>query len=63
MNKEQRKNTSKYLYDVSKGVALLSVIDNSIKQKWELPVIVLGSITAIFFYLWAYILDEGINHE
>ncbi|MBI5309261.1 MAG: hypothetical protein HZB37_13260 [Planctomycetes bacterium] len=63
MNKEQRKNTSKYLYDVSKGVALLSVIDNVIKQKWELPVIVLGSITVFFFFLWAYILDGGINHE
>ena len=31
MNKKQRENTAKYLYDISKGVALVAVIGNIVK--------------------------------
>lgn len=63
MNRKQRENTSKYLYDISKGIALLSVIGNIIKGKWDIAVIVFGIIATIFFFVWAYILEGGNENE
>lgn len=62
MTKKQRESTAKYLYDVSKGTALLAVIGNIVQGKWELLVILLGIITSIIFYIGAYLL-EGVNNE
>jgi len=33
MNKNQRENTAKYLYDISKGIALLAVVGNIVKDQ------------------------------
>lgn len=63
MTKKQRESTAKYLYDVSKGTALLAVIGNIVQGKWELPVILLGIVTSIIFYVGAYILEGVENNE
>lgn len=63
MNKEQRKGAAKYLYDMSKGIALLSVIGNLLKEKWDIPVIIIGVLTTVSFFMWAQILEGGINNE
>lgn len=63
MNTEQRKSFAKYLYDISKGVALLSVIGNLIKEKWDIPVIIIGILTTISLFIWAQILEGGIINE
>ena len=63
MTKKQRESTAKYLYDISKGIALLAVIGNLVQGKWELPSIFLGIATSILFFIGAYILEGGKNNE
>lgn len=63
MNKKQRESFAKYLYDISKGVALLSVIGNLIKEKWDVSVIIIGILTTISLFIWAQILEGGITDE
>ena len=59
MTKNQRASTSKYLYDISKGIAVLAVIGNLVQGKWELPSIFLGIATSTLFFIGAYILEGG----
>lgn len=59
MNKRQRENASKYLYDISKGIALIAVISNIAAGKWNIVKLIFGFIAAIVFYIWAYIIDGG----
>ena len=63
MNKKQRESAAKYLYDISKGIALLSVIGNLLKEKWDIPVIIIGILTTISLFIWAQILEGGIANE
>lgn len=63
MNKKQREGFAKYLYDISKGVALLSVIGNLIKEKWDVSVIIIGILTTISLFIWAQILEGEITDE
>ncbi|MCR4321578.1 MAG: hypothetical protein NUV74_14735 [Candidatus Brocadiaceae bacterium] len=63
MNKKQRESAGKYLYDISKGIALLSVIGNLLKEKWDIPVIIIGILTTISLFIWAQILEGGISNE
>ncbi|MFP4480154.1 MAG: hypothetical protein ACLFOA_04745 [Desulfohalobiaceae bacterium] len=54
---QQRDSTAKYLYDLSKGIALLTVI----KPLWEpgvatLPII-FGVTATCLFFSWAYVLE------
>lgn len=63
MNKKQRESTSKYFYDISKGIALLAVIDNMVKGRWDIPTLIFGFIGAVIFFIGAYILEGGINNE
>jgi hypothetical protein len=58
MNDQQQDSKAKYLYDLSKGVALLTVI----KPLWEpgaavLPII-FGLTATCLFFSWGYVLDE-----
>ncbi|MDR4508273.1 MAG: hypothetical protein MRJ65_08575 [Candidatus Brocadiaceae bacterium] len=50
MNKKQRESAAKYLYDISKGIALVFVIGNFFKEKWDIPSILLGGIATIIFF-------------
>ena len=61
MNKKQRDNTAKYLYDISKGILLLVVVGNFIKEEINLSEIIFGSAAALGFYIWAFILDRVNN--
>ena len=63
MNKEQRKSVSKYLYDISKGIALLAVIGNIVQGKWDLLGLVFGIITSIIFFIGAYILERRTDRD
>ncbi|OHB71434.1 MAG: hypothetical protein A2W17_04710 [Planctomycetes bacterium RBG_16_41_13] len=63
MTKKQRESTAKYLYDISKGIALLAIIGNLLKEKWDIPALIFGSITAVFSFTIAYILEGSNNHE
>ena len=63
MTKKQRENTSKYLYDISKGIILLAVIGNLVQGKWILSSVFLGVATSIMFYIGAYMLDGVKDNE
>ncbi len=63
MTKKQRESTAKYLYDISKGIALLAVIGNLVQGKWELPSIFLGIATSVLFFIGAYILEGERYNE
>ena len=63
MTNKQRESTAKYLYDISKGIALLAIIGNLLKEKWDAPALIFGSIAAIFTFIIAFILEGSNNHE
>lgn len=63
MTKKQRESTAKYLYDISKGIALLAIIGNLLKDKWDIPTLIFGSLAALFTFIVAFILEGSINHE
>lgn len=57
MNKKQRENTAKYLYDISKGVALVAVIGNIVKDQWNISNLIIGLLAATAFFIWGYVID------
>lgn len=63
MTKKQRESTAKYLYDISKGIALIAVIGNLVQGKWELPSIFLGISTSVMFFFGAYLLEGVKDNE
>ncbi len=63
MNKKQRENTAKYLYDISKGVALVAVIGNIVKDQWNISNLIIGLLAAIGFFIWGYVIDGGSDNE
>jgi len=63
MNKKQRENTAKYLYDISKGVALVAVIGNVVKDQWSISNLIIGLLAAIGFFIWGYVIDGGSDNE
>ena len=63
MTNKQRESTAKYLYDISKGIALVAIVGNFIKGKWDIPVIILGLLATIIFFFWAYSLEREIENE
>lgn len=63
MNKKQRENTAKYLYDISKGVALVAIIGNIVKDQWNISNLIIGLIAAIGFFIWGYVINGGSDND
>jgi hypothetical protein len=59
MNKKQREGAAKYLYDISKGIALVAIVGNFTRETWDIINIVAGGITTVVFFIWAHILQGG----
>ena len=51
MNQRQRENTAKYLYDLSKGSALIAVVGNIVGDKHNLTGLLVGFIVALILYV------------
>ncbi|MCP4575359.1 MAG: hypothetical protein GY846_03620 [Deltaproteobacteria bacterium] len=49
MNKKQSENTAKYLYDMSKGIALVAVIGNIVREEWNISNVIIGLLAAAGF--------------
>ena len=49
MNKKQSENTAKYLYDMSKGIALVAVIGNIVREEWNISNVIIGLLAAVGF--------------
>lgn len=60
MRPRQRDSTAKYLYDLSKGVALLTVVSPWVTSQGSWITILLGAAGTVLLFLWAYWL-EGAN--
>ncbi len=63
MNKKQRESAAKYLYDISKGIALLSIVGNLLKERWDIPAIIFGCIAATITFIGAFILEGENKNE
>ncbi len=63
MNTNQRQNTAKYLYDISKGIALVAVVGNIIKDQWNLSNLLFGLFAAIGFFIQGYVIDGGFHND
>ena len=63
MNKKRRENTAKYLYDISKGIALVAVVGNIVKDQWNISNLIIGLLAAIGFFIWSYVIDGGFDNE
>jgi len=63
MTKKQKESTAKYLYDISKGIALLAVVSNMVQGKWDMFNIVAGILSAVGFFLWGYFIEGGIKDD
>lgn len=61
MTPRQRENAAKYLYDISKGIALVTVVGTLATGQWNFLTLLIGTIAALVFFLWAYWLDGGGN--
>ncbi len=61
MNTNQRQNTAKYLYDISKGIALVAVVGNIVKDQWVISNLIIGLIAAIGFFIWGYF--RGVQYK
>ena len=60
MTNKQRESTAKYLYDISKGIALLAIVGDFVKEKDNILIIISGLIATVVFFVWAYTLEgEG----
>jgi len=59
MNKKQRDNVSKYLYDISKGTFLMIIVGSFVKQEINLGIIIFGIYAALVFFIWAFNIDES----
>ena len=63
VNQRQKESTAKYLYDISKGIAILAVVGNMVQGKWGIVSLALGFIGAFAFFISAYLLEGEVNNE
>ena len=61
LNKRQRENTAKYLYDSSKIVLTIAVISNIFSERMDLIALLLGSLIALNLY-WAALRSDGMEN-
>jgi len=58
MNKKQRENSAKYLYDLSKIVLTIAVIGNVVAgERFNLMIFLYGIVGAALTFIWAYRID------
>lgn len=57
MNNLQKESTAKFMYDLSKGIALLTVVKPSWEQDIVAGSVFFGFIAACLFFAWAYTLE------
>jgi hypothetical protein len=57
MNSRQRESAAKFLYDLAKGIALITVVSPWVTGQHSWLLAVLGLLAACAFYFWAYWLE------
>jgi len=59
MNTYQKENSAKYLYDISKGIALLTIVKPLWSNGSNILGIAFGIIATLVFFGWGYMIDGG----
>lgn len=62
MNDQQRDSTAKYMYDLSKGIALLAVVRPILEGEIG-PSFVVWIGTVIAFFAWGHVIEGGKDNE
>ncbi len=57
MSERQRESVAKFLYDLAKGVLLLTVVSPWVTGQASLPLMVFGSIWGLALFWWAFWLE------
>jgi len=63
VTRKQRESTAKFLYDIAKGVALLTVISPWVTGQGSWITVVLGGAGTIGLFLWAYWLEGELQED
>jgi hypothetical protein len=63
MNKRQRESAAKFLYDLAKGVALLTVVSPWVTGQGSWLVMLLGMTATGSLFFWAFWLEGGDFHD
>lgn len=63
VTRKQRESTAKFLYDIAKGVALLTVVSPWVTGQGSWVTVVLGVVGAIGLFLWAYWLEGELQED
>ena len=58
MNQLQKSSASKFLYDITKGILLVTVAGNLMQQQSNIIAVTVGFIVALFTYILAYQLEK-----
>ena len=63
VTRKQRESTAKFLYDIAKGVAVLTVISPWVTGQGSWITMVLGVAGTIGLFLWAYWLEGALQED
>ena len=58
MNDRQKISASKFLYDITKGILLVTVAGNLMQSQPNIYALITGSILSVFTYTVAYQLEK-----
>ena len=63
MTPRQRESAAKFLYDLAKGVALLTVVSPWVRGQESWLVLIFGAVGTLSIFLWAYRLEGGLEEN
>ena len=46
-----------------KGIALVAVVGNIVKDQWNISNLIIGLLAAIGFFIWGYVIDGGSDND
>ena len=61
MTPRQRESAAKFLYDLAKGVALLTVVSPWVRGQESWLVLIFGVVGTLSIFLWAYRPEGGLE--
>lgn len=63
MNVRQCESTAKFLYDVAKGTALLTVVSPWVTGQGSVFAMLFGAIATLGLFFWAFWLEGDRRHD
>ena len=63
MTPRQQESAAKFLYDLAKGVALLTVVSPWVRGQESWLVLIFGAVGTLSIFLWAYRLEGGLEED